>query len=470
MRSEGTRTPEYFTMAVDRGPIRNTVSATGVVQTVVTVQVGSQVSGQVEALYADFNSIVKRGQLLATLDPRNFQAQVQNSNANVVAVRARVRSAEAEIKTHAANLQSARANLEAARVTRDSTATFLKRAEELKRQGLMPMTDFDTAQANADSARAKYEQSVAAVAQVEAQATSVAAQIEQAKAQLQQAEADLERAKLNLEYCNIHSPVDGVVISRSVDVGQTIAASMQAPTLFSIANDLKRMQVNASIDEADIGSIPAAKHVQFTVDAYANETFEAKVSEIRLSPTTVQNVVTYSVILSIDNADMKLRPGMTANISLIVDQRENALKIPNAALRYAPPGVVREPALHSNATVSAALAEEARPQSAVNNSSAAARLAPGQKWDPSEKIQFRALKTATGQSGVVWVLSADEQLEQRQVILGMTDGSVSEVLSGDIKPGELVIVGDSTATSSGQSAQRDAPAGGGGMGGGRRGF
>jgi HlyD family secretion protein len=470
MRSQDAGTPEYFTIAADRGPIRNTVSATGVVQTVVTVQVGSQVSGQVEALYADFNSIVKRGQLLATLDPRNFQAQVQNSNANVVAVQARVRSAEAEITTHAANLQSARANLEAARVTRDSTAVYLKRADELKRRGLTSANEFETAQANADSAQAKYDQSLAAIAQVEAQATAVSAQIEQTKAQLQQALADLDRAKLNLEYCNIYSPVDGVVISRSVDVGQTIAASMQAPTLFSIANDLKRMQVNASVDEADIGSIPAAKEVRFTVDAYPNETFDARISEIRLSPTTVQNVVTYSVILSIDNAEMKLRPGMTANIGFIVDQRAIALKIPNAALRYAPPGMVRDPDAASNGRVPAVAADEVPPAPAPAASRAVARLAPGQNWDPVEKIQFEAPTASAGKSGIVWVLTADQQVEQRHIVLGMTDGSVSEVISGEIQPGELVIVGDSTNVASGQSAGRGAQPSGLGPGGGRRGF
>ena len=469
-RSQGVGTPEYFTIVVERGPIRNSVSATGVVQTVVTVQVGSQVSGQVEALYADFNSIVKRGQLLATLDPRNFRAQVQNSNANVAAVRARLRSAEAEITTHAANIQSARANLEAARVIRDNTAAYLKRAEELTRRGLTSTNDFETAKANADSAQAKYDQSLAAIAQVEAQATAVSAQIEQTKAQLQQALADLDRATLNLEYCNIYSPVDGVVISRSVDVGQTIAASMQAPTLFSIANDLKRMQVNASVDEADIGSIPAAKEVRFTVDAYPNETFDATISEIRLSPTTVQNVVTYSVILSIDNAEMKLRPGMTANISLVVDQREQALRIPNAALRYAPPGVVREAAAPSNRRASAVDGEEAPLEPANRSSRTVARLAPGQKWDPLEKIQFDAPKMTAGQAGMVWVLSAEQKLEQRQIVVGITDGSVSEVLSGEIRPGDLVLVGDSTAASSGQPAQRAAPTGGFGPGGGRGGF
>lgn len=450
-RGQRERTAEYFTAAVDRGPIRNTVSATGVVQTVVTVQVGSQVSGQIEALYADFNSIVKRGQLLATLDARNFATQVQNANANVVAVRARLRSAEAEIKTHAANVQSARANLDAAVVTRDNTLAYLQRAEALTRRGLTSANDFDTAKANADSAQARYEQTVAALAQVDAQSTAISAQIEQVQAQLQQALADLDRAKLNLEYCNIYSPVDGVVISRNVDVGQTIAASMQAPTLFSIANDLKRMQVNASVDEADIGSIPAAKDVRFTVDAYPNETFDATIAEIRLSPTTVQNVVTYSVILSIDNAAMKLRPGMTANISLVVDQRETTTRIPNAALRYTPPGVTRPLPAPVNVS-SASTGNEGLGRDADRPARAVGQLAPGQKWDPLEKIEFEAPREATGRPGLVWVLNAQQQPEQRSIVLGMTDGAMSEVLSGQVQPGDLVIVGDGFAAASGQAA------------------
>ena len=313
---------EYFTTNVETGPLRNVVNATGVVQTVVTVQVGSQVSGQVQELYADYNSVVKRGQLLARLDPRNFQAQAENSRANVAAAQARVRSADAEVKTQVANLQSAKANLEAARVARDNTATLFSRANELSRNGVLSKNDYDNAKANADSAQAKYEQAQAAIAQVEAQSNATAAQAEQARAQLQQAQADLNRAQLNLDYCNIYSPVDGVVISRNIDVGQTIAASLQSPTLFTIANDLSRMQVNASVDEADIGNISDQANVTFTVDAYPNDVFRGRIAEIRLSPQTVQNVVTYSVILSIDNSELKLKPGMTANIAITVDQRD----------------------------------------------------------------------------------------------------------------------------------------------------
>jgi HlyD family secretion protein len=282
------QTTQYFTASVDTGPLRNVVNATGVVQTVVTVQVGSQVSGQIEELYADFNSIVKRGRLLARLDPRNFQAQVENSSANVIAAQARVRSAEAEQKTQAANLLSSRANLEAARVARDNTAILFERASELSKSGVASKNDYDNAKANADSAQARFEQAQAAVAQVEAQSHSTAAQLEQVQAQLQQAQADLHRSQLNLEYCDIYSPVDGVVISRNVDVGQTIAASMQAPTLFTIANDLTRMQVNASVDEADIGNISEQADVRFTVNAYPNDIFRGQIFEIRLNPQTEQ--------------------------------------------------------------------------------------------------------------------------------------------------------------------------------------
>jgi HlyD family secretion protein len=458
---------EYFTTVIEKGSLRNVVNATGVVQTVVTVQVGSQVSGQVLEIYADYNSVVKRGQLLAKVDPRNFEAQVQNAEATVSASQARVRSSEADIKTNQANVLNAKANLEAARVTRDNNLILFNRAKELLAKGLSAQNDFDNAKANYDSSVAKYEQAQASVDQVTAQGASSAAQLEQVKAQLQQTQADLERAKLNLEYCNIYSPVDGVVISRNVDVGQTIAASMQTPTLFTIANDLSRMQVNASVDEADIGNIASAEDVKFTVDAYPTETFRAKISEIRLSPQTVQNVVTYSVILSLDNSEMKLRPGMTANITITVDQRDNVLKLPNAALRYSPPGVTRQDARPMGRMASNPEDAEEAPAPKVPRPSARAgiedaQLAPGQKWDPAGKIRFLAPKKEVRRPGVVWVLDAQNKPETRQVILGITDGAASEVVSGELKPGDAVIVGDSTQTTSPNTTQ--APRGGFGFG------
>ena len=462
----------YFTASVETGPLRNVVNATGVVQTVVTVQVGSQVSGQVEELYADYNSVVKRGQLLAKLDQRNFEAQMENARANVAAVQARVRSAEADLKTQAANLLSAKANLEAARVARDNTATLFQRSAELSTKGVVSKNDYDNSKANADSAQAKFEQAQAAVAQVEAQGNASTAQVEQAKAQLQQAVADLNRAQLNLDYCNIYSPVDGVVISRNIDVGQTIAASLQSPTLFSIANDLSRMQVNASVDEADIGNISDQANVRFTVDAYPNDVFRAHISEIRLSPQTVQNVVTYSVILGIDNSDLKLKPGMTANITITVDQRDNAVKVPNAALRYTPPGLRREESRPERGLAAPDQASQgSAPAGRRGDSTAPAQLAPGQKWNPSDKIKFVPPRRAMQRPSMVFVLNAQQKPEPRNIVLGITDGTATEVVSGDLKPGDMVVIGDSSqpATSPAQGQRGGGGFGPFGFGGGGRG-
>jgi HlyD family secretion protein len=470
MKSQKPTSSQYFTASAENGPLRNVVSATGTIQTVVTVQVGSQVSGQVEELYADFNSVVKRNQLLAKLDSRNFQAQVENAQASVVAARARVKSAEADQKTQLANLASARANLVAARVSRDNTAIMFNRASELTKTGIGSRNDYDNAKANADSAAAKLDQAEAAIAQVEAQSNASAAQLEQIKAQLTQAEADLDRAKLNLEYCSIYSPVDGVVISRNVDVGQTIAASLQSPTLFTIANDLARMQVNANIDEADIGNISEQVDVKFSVDAYPNESFKGRISEIRLNPQTVQNVVTYSVILAIDNPDLKLKPGMTANITITVDQRDNVLKIPNASLRYTPQGMRRDEML-SKASPASSSEGETEDTRRAQTAAPPVHLAPGQKWNPSDKIRFATPRRAAQRPGTVFVLDAMQKPQARKLLLGITDGSATEVISGEIKRGDVVIIGDSTQPAQTQTA---APQGGffpgfggGGRGGGR---
>lgn len=444
-RQRAAETLEYFTAPVARGAMKKIVSATGTVQTVLTVQVGSQVSGQVEELYADFNSVVKRGQLLAKLDTRNLDAQVANNRASVAAAQARLKSAQAELKTHAANLSSAKASLEGARVTRDNAELQYKRATELSQRGVASKNDFDTAKTNYETAASKYEQAKASLEQVEAQAASTEAQIDQAQAGLQQASADLNRAEINLGYAEIFSPVDGVVISRNVDVGQTIAASLQSPVLFTIATDLGRMQVSASVDEADIGNISEGSEVTFTVDAYPNEVFNGKIAEIRLSPQTVQNVVTYSVILAIDNPGNKLKPGMTANISVTVAERENTLKAPNAALRYAPPNSENLP--DTGAAFLAGRGDHGS-ATATKNARATERtslpLAPGQKWDPDHKIRFDSPDQAPTRSGVLWILNDKRQPQIRNVKLGITDGANTEIVSGDIRPGEMLIIGDST--------------------------
>ncbi len=439
---------DYFTATVTRGALKKVVNATGVVQTVVTVPVGSQVSGQIEELYADYNSVVKRGQLLAKLDTRNLEAQVANSKASVAAAEARLRSAEAEIKTQAANVENSRANLNALKVTRDNAKLQLDRANELKAKGLASANDLDTAKASYDSAVARYQQGEASLQQVTAQSGQTEASIAQAKAGLQQVTADLSRAEINLGYANIFSPVDGVVISRTADVGQTLAASMSAPVLFNIATDLGQMQVNANVDEADIGSISQNVDVTFTVDAYPNDTFHGKIAEIRLSPQTVQNVVTYSVILSIPNPDMKLKPGMTANIKIAVDQRENALKVPNAALRYSPPNTPVEQESAAPAAIETRAAPEASSKDAV---ATALPQAPGQKWNPNDKLRFVVPQKVQPRPGRVWVLGPDRKPVEKKITLGISDGASTEVIAGDLKDTDQVIIGDSTQVGNAQA-------------------
>jgi HlyD family secretion protein len=336
-------------------------------------------------------------------------------------------------------------------VARENALVQFRRAQDLQQKGLIPQSEFDNAQANSDSARAKYDQAEASLQQIEAQGASAAAQLEQVRAQLQQAQADLDRTLLNLEYCNIYSPVDGVVISRNVDVGQTIASSLQAPTLFTIANDLSQMQVNANVDEADIGTISAAQGVEFTVDAYPSDVFPAQIAEIRLSPQTVQNVVTYSVILTIENTERKLRPGMTANISMTVDERAKVVKIPNAALRYTPPGQTR-PILAQGGELAGSGEEADSVRETSKVPGAASALAPGQKWDPAAKIRFSTPKKIVHRPAIVWVLNPQNQPEMRELVVGITDGSMTEVVSG-LGPGDTVVVDDSTQASA-STAQR----------------
>lgn len=554
----------YFTEPVQHGPIRNVVNATGTVQAVLTVQVGSQITGQIEALYADYNSTVKRGQLLARIDPRNFEAQVEQAKANVAAAQARVQTAEAELKNQAANLESAKANLEATRVARDNTAQIFRRFTELQQGGIVSQNDYDNAKANSESAAARYNQATAAVEQVQAQINSSRAQLEAAKAQVEQSKAALNQTQVNLAYTTIYSPVDGVVISRSVDVGQTVAASLQTPTLFLIANDLTQMQVNANVDEADIGSISYDSDARFTVDAYPNRFFGGRISEIRLNPQTIQNVVTYSVIISVNNERLELKPGMTANLTITVAQEDDVLKVPNAALRYVPPGTTRQQvaemlrqlpegngsspsAISTPARVSlpgndehlkspgpeehagtgkgtpptgeaASAPEENRArfrqmrdlpqggrQSGRENfrqfgegwgtgggvgrrsqaespealrgergSALGGGLAPGQNWNPAEKIQFPPPRQRNARPGMVWILGAGGKPEPRRVLLGITDGSATHVISGELKEAEKVIVGDTSqaaapARPTGPGGpQFNIPFGGGGGGFGRR--
>ena len=468
-RRAGGGDTEFITAKVERGAIRKVVNATGTVQALLTVQVGSQVTGQVQALYADYNSVVREGQMLAKIDPRRYQADVSGAEANLLAAQARVKSIEAELNSQIANQASAAANVESARVARDNAATQFVRAEELRRQGISSQNEYDNAKANRDSTEARHTQARAQAEQVVAQIAAGRAQIEQARAQVAQAQAALNQSQVNLEYTDIRSPVDGVVISRNVDVGQTVAASLQAPTLFLIAGDLTKMQLQASVDEADIGLISisgplsgslsggGAEQVRFTVDAFPNRNFQGRISEIRLEPLAVQNVVTYSVIVNVDNARLELKPGMTANLTFTIAEKTSALRLPNAALRYTPPGqlpdqlpgqLLDEMPRDEQLTVAApaerhetAPTRSAKPAPRTGPSSA---LAPGQLWKPGEKIQFPAPEAGGTRSAVIWILNAQKQPEQRKVELGIADGSATEVASGKLAEGDAVIIGDST--------------------------
>jgi HlyD family secretion protein len=292
-RSAATDTaPQFVTAAVTRGDIRDVVAATGTLQAVTTVQVGTQVSGTIKSLHADYNSVVKRGQVIAELEPSLFQTQVDQARATV------------------ARLQ---ADVERARVDVEDTSVKLRRAHELWDKQLIPRTDLESAEAAARQAEAS---------------------LKAAQAQVTQAQASLNQAQVNFNHTIIRAPINGVVISRAVDVGQTVAASTSAPTLFVIANDLSRMQVNARIDESDIGRINPGQPVTFKVDAYPGETFEGKVSQVRLEPVTEQNVVSYVTLIDVPNADMKLKPGMTANVAIEVASARDVLRVPNSALRF----------------------------------------------------------------------------------------------------------------------------------------
>ena len=286
--------PTVTTLQVTRGDIIDQVGATGTLQAVTTVQVGTQVSGIVQDLYADFNSIVKKGQVIARLDPSLLQTALDTAQANLV---------------------NAQANLERQKVALEDANTKLKRAQELFAKNLAPRTDLETAEVAAKQAEA---------------------QLKSTQSQIVQAQAAVNKAKVDLDHTIITAPIDGIVTSRNVDKGQTVAASMQAPTLFIIAADLTKMQVNANIDESDVGRMRPGQTVRFRVDAYPNDTFIGTVQQVRLNPTTVQNVVTYSTVIDVPNPDYRLMPGMTANLNIEVARRSNVLRVPNAAARFRP--------------------------------------------------------------------------------------------------------------------------------------
>ena len=409
-------TPRYATIAVDRGDVADVVGATGILQAVITVQVGSQVSGTIEHLYADFNSTVKKDQVVAKLEQSLFIARLNQAKANLASARAQVERSQAAI---------------------DDAKQKYERARELAAKDLVPPSDLE-------SARATYE---GAVAQNAAD-----------KAAVKQSEAAQNQAQVDLDHTVITAPVDGVVLARNVDIGQTVAASFTAPVLFVIANDLTHMEVNASIDEADIGRVRTGQDVTFGVDAFPDDTFRGRVEQVRLQPVTTNNVVTYNTIITVDNESLRLMPGMTATVSVIVRRRDKVLRIPAAALRFRPEGYEDTrgtrpaggaPGGMSGPPVAASLGPGARPgggqgtggpgggawrRRAEGGAPATGGAAPGRPGG------------GTGRPGLVFVLGPGDAAKPNPVKLGLSDGRYIEVVEG-LEEGAKVVTGFEDARS-----------------------
>ena len=444
---------DYITTKAERGSVEVTVSATGTLQAVTTVQVGSQASGAVAWLGADFNSQVKRGQVIARLDSTTFDAQIESARASVASAEAAVQGATTEIANQVANVQAAKANQQVASVQSDDARSVADRYQGLK--NVLPSRDIESAQAQASVAVSRVAQATAQVAQAEATHQSSYAKLAQAKAQLAQAKAQLEQAQANLNHTIITSPIDGVVVSRDVDVGQTVAASLQAPTLFTIANDLTKMQVLASVDEADVGQIHQAIKANFSVDAFPGETFSGQVSQVRLNAQAAQNVVTYTAVIEVSNPALKLRPGMTANITFPVEQRENVLTVPNAALRFKP-------------DLSEAEQNEMRAQMQAQRQQRTDR-ANGQQQADQQSVQGVRDRSESGasqettadnatqrpQGQTIWVLIEGKKLEPRFIRAGLTNGRVTEIVTGNLQEGETIVTGKNDGDSA-KSPQRSA--------------
>ncbi len=412
LRKGGNEGASYRFASIERGPIVSSVATSGTLNAVITVQVGSQVSGQIRELLADFNSEVKAGEVIARIDPEIFQARVRQAEADLAVAKANVEIQRAglertrrELDNAAAGLAAAKAQAEKARVAAANSRRNLERREALFRKGAISEGQTDDVKAAADQAEAQLRSAeaevMAAASQLAAREAAIktaAAQVTHAIEQVAQREAALNQNAVDFDHTFIRSPVDGVVIERSVDVGQTVAASLQAPKLFTIAQDLGRMQVESDVDEADIGRVAEGQPAVFTVDSFPGREFKGQVLQIRKAPKVVQNVVTYTVVVSADNPDKRLLPGMTANIQIVVEERQDVLKAPNSALRFRPPG------------------EETRPSSPAGGNAGATRPAgsPGQSEERLKQLTA-ALKLTDSQQGQIRVLFA----ETREKIVAM---------------------------------------------------
>jgi HlyD family secretion protein len=422
-------TPKYRVVKIERGSLTSLVSASGTLNPVITVQVGSQLSGQIKALYADYNTPVKKGQMIALIAPEIFESKVhqaeadlQNARAAVLSQRALVQRARADVENARGALAVAQAQTAKANVAVVDARRDLARKEELLRKQFIAVADRDTAQAlhdsalaQADSVKAQERVLSAAITAADAQLDAARAQLESAVAMVQQRQAALAQAKVDLANTVIRAPVDGIVVSRNIDMGQTVAASLQSPTLFTIAQDLSRMQVETSILEADIGRVQVGQRAGFTVDAYPSKTFEGEVVQIRRAPQVTQGVVSYNVVVSARNPELRLLPGMTANVKIVTAEKKDVLKVPTAALR------VRIADLPGASDKAPADRHVAKRDKADDKSA---------RHDGADGVAAR-----------VHVIDPDGAPKTVAVHIGISDGNVTEVLSGDVKAGQDVVVG-----------------------------
>lgn len=508
--SGNSNQPAYRLAALERGSLVAAVSATGTLNPVTSVQVGSQVSGQIKEIYVDFNSVVKQGQIIARIDPESFALRVNQAMADL-------ESGRATALTQRANLAALQAEVSRSQVTLGEAERELKRNQQLVEKGFISQVVLEKSQALVATSQENVKTAQAQRAVGEAQVRNGEALVKQREAQLAQAKVDLERTA-------IRAPVDGIVISRNVDAGQTVAASLQAPTLFLIARNLADMQVDASIDEAEIGRVAIGQEATFTVDSFPGRTFSGHITQVRKAAQVVQNVVTYIAVISAPNADLKLLPGMTTNVRIITAKRDDVVKIPNVALRYRPAGVreTENVGKGSNKGAEKSAEKGAEKGSDKGADKAAKSDKRGEKGDKGEKGGARAQETRErltrelnlsaeqqtkleaiqndvrqkiagiaaddpaarkkeigrlrGQSraqirdmldeeqrkkydamiagqqgraaarGRVWVLEADGQPKSINVRLGVSDGTYTELVGDELKSGDQVIVGSGAAT------------------------
>jgi HlyD family secretion protein len=399
---------QNFTAKIERGDINDVVEATGTINAIITVQVGSQVSGTIAKLFVDFNSRVHKGEVIALIDPALFQGALQQ--------------AKADLENSNANLLAAQAALDKANATEVQTKADNDRAIALTKDGVMPQQQLDAAKANYLAAKAGVDGAVAAVAQ--------------AKAQVGLKRAAVEVARTNLNYTVIHSPIDGTVVARNVELGQTVAASLQAPTIFTIAQDLRKMWVYTKTDESDVGNIKVGKAVTFKVDAFPKDTFKGVVSQVRMNATTVQSVVTYDTMIEFDNTDLKLFPGMTAYVTIPVATVHNAMKLPNTALRYRPPMSPEE----LLTTYRQYGIEGGQHESRSTGGSESSVVQAAEQAPAAPQAAPRAPKADTA---VVWKLRSDNTMVPVKVALGITDHAFTEVtsvLKGELNEGDSVVI------------------------------